>query len=410
MIDRSLILTYRWRILAALFAVVAVAVLCLRWWQGPEIETQAVVRRDFVQSVVASGHVEAPHRVDIGAQLTGRVVKVPVAEGQNVKAGDLLVELASDELRASQREAEIAVTQAQARVRQLREVQAPVAEQNLRQARVNLDNARAALRRNQDLFAKGFIGEAALDDLRKAVELADAQVRSAQKQLDTAGASGSDYAMALAAVAQAQANAQAAQARSGYAQLRAPVDGTLIARNVEVGDTVQPGKVLMTLSPLGRTQLVVEIDEKNLHLLALGQKALASADAYPQQRFGAELVYINPGVNAQTGAVEVKLDVAEPPAALRQDMTVSVDIEVARQPNALLVPSTAVHDPDGVAPWVLAAHEGRSERRALRLGLRSGGHTQVLQGLKEGDLVLPATAAIEPGARFRGVVSTGSGH
>ena len=90
---------------------------------------------------------------------------------------------------------------------------------------------------------------------------------------------------------------------------------------------MQPGKVLLTLSPRGRTQLVIEIDEKNLGLLATGQEALASADAYPQQRFPATLVYINSGVNALTGAVQVKLDVPSPPAVLKQDMTVSVDIE-----------------------------------------------------------------------------------
>jgi HlyD family secretion protein len=81
---------------------------------------------------VASGHIETPHRVDIGAQITGTVVRVPVAEGQSVKAGDLLVELTSTELRASERQAEMALTQAQARLRQLREVQAPVAENRTR--------------------------------------------------------------------------------------------------------------------------------------------------------------------------------------------------------------------------------------------------------------------------------------
>jgi HlyD family secretion protein len=286
----------------------------------------------------------------------------------------------------------------------LREVQAPVAEQSLRQAQVNLDNARSTLRRNQDLFEKNFIGEAALEDSRKAVELADAQVRSARKQVDTAGASGSDTALATAAVAEAQASVQAAHARSSYAFIRAATNGTLIARNVEVGDVVQPGKVLMTLSPAGRTQLVVEIDEKNLRLLALGQKALASADAYPQQRFSAELAYINPGVNAQTGAVEVKLDVPVPPAVIRQDMTVSVDIEVARRAQTLLVSASAVNDGDTAAPWVLRLQDGRALRRPVRLGLRSGGFAEIVEGLQEGDEVIPATAAIEPDARVRTIV------
>jgi HlyD family secretion protein len=404
MIDHSLILQYRWKILTALLAVLLCGGLAVHWWQGPQVPMEKVLRRDFVQTVVASGHVETPHRVDIGAQITGAVVRVPVAEGQNVKAGDFLVELDTTELRASERQAELAVTQAQARLRQLREVQAPVAEQTLRQAQVNLDNARATLRRNQDLFEKNFIGEAALEDSRKAVDLADAQVRSARKQLETVGSAGSDTALALATEAQARANAQAAHARSSYALIRAPLDGTLIARNVEVGDVVQPGKVLMTLSPTGRTQLVVEIDEKNLRLLALGQKALASADAYPQQRFPAELVYINPGVNAQTGSVEVKLDVISPPVVIRQDMTVSVDIEVARRPQALLVAASAVHDADSAAPWVLRLEDGRAVRRPVRLGLRSGGFAELLEGLQEGDAAIPVAAAIEPGARVRAIV------
>jgi len=399
--DSSLILKYRWKLLAALLVAVVLAALAVRWWRGPLVDAEKVVRRDFVQSVVASGHVETPHRLDVGAQITGTVVRVPVAEGQNVRAGDLLVELESAELRAAERQAEVAVTQAQARLRQLREVQAPVAEQTRRQAQVNLDNAQSTLRRNQELFQKGFIGEAALEDSRKAVDLADAQLRSTQKQLETARPAGSDYVLAEVAVTEAQANAEAARARAHYAVISAPVDGTLIARNVEVGDVVQPGKSLMTLSPTGRTQLVVEIDEKNLRLLALGQKALVSADAYPQQRFPAELVYINPGVNAQTGAVEVKLDVPSPPPVLKQDMTVSVDIEVARRPNALLVSASAAHDADGAGPWVLIMENGRAVRRTVRLGLRSGGFVEVLDGLREGDQVIPSSTTIVAGERVR---------
>lgn len=389
------------KILSGLLAAALVAYVAVQWWLGPTIATETVTRRDFVQTVVATGHVEAPNRVGVGAQITATVSRIPVAEGQAVKAGDLLIELESAELRAAVRQADVAVVQAQARLRQLREVQAPVAEQALRQAQINLDNAKSQWSRNEDLFRQGFIGQAALDDTRKAVDLADAQVRSTQKQFETVRLAGSDYALAEAALAQAQASAQAARARAGYSTITAPADGTLIARNVEVGDVVQPGKVLMTLSPAGRAQLVVDIDEKNLRLLALQQKALASSDAYPQQRFAAELVYINPGVNAQTGAVEVKLDVPAPPSTLRQDMTVSVDIEVARRPRALIVPSSALHDADGAAPWVLRLDGARVMRRTVRVGLRSGGFSEVLEGLVEGDRVIPAAAAVSDGARVR---------
>lgn len=400
MVYSEFIAKWRW-LLAASLALLLAAYVMVPWWSGPEVDVATVLQRDFVQSVVASGHVQSPHRVDIGAQITGTVARVPVSEGQTVAAGTMLIELVPTELQAAVRQADIAVLQAQARLRQLVEVQAPVAEQALRQAQANLANANAAFNRSENLFKQGFIGQAALDDARKAAELADAQLHSAQTQLNTTGKAGSDFAVAESAVSQARAAADAAHARAKYAAIRSPVDGLLIGRNVEAGDVVQPGKVLMTLSPQGRTQIVIAVDEKNLHLIALGQKALVSADAYPLLKFGAELVYINPGVNAQTGSVDVKLDVPQAPSVLRQDMTVSVDIEVARRQQALLLSTTAVHDADTAAPWVLRSQEGRAEKVAVRLGLRSGGQVELLQGLRAGEQVIVGATALQSGARVR---------
>lgn len=380
-----------------------------RWLQGPQVAVDTVEQRDFVQSVVASGRVETPHRVDLGAQITGTVQRVPVAEGQTVAAGTLLIELEATEQRAAVRQAELAVLQARARLRQLREVQAPLAEQALGQARANHAAARQALVRNRELLAQGFIGQAALDETQRAEQVAAAQLRSAEQQLAAAQADGSDTALAEAALAQAQAGVEAATARLRYAAIVAPVAGTLITRNVEPGDVVQPGKVLMVLSPStegGSTQLVVQIDEKNLRLLRLGQPALASADAYPTQRFGAEVVYINPAVDAQRGAVEVKLRVASPPATLRQDMTVSIDIEVARRAAAVLVPVDALHQAESATPWVLKVDDGHARRQAVTLGLRSGGLAEVLAGLQAGDRVVPTGTlpAVVDGQRIRPVV------
>lgn len=399
-----------WRRPAALGLALILVIAAGLFWRlrGTAIEAYTVQPRDFVQTVVASGRVQAPYRVDLGAQVTGTVVKVPVQEGQQVRAGDLLIELRGEEARALERQAALAVEQARARLRQLRELQAPVAEQTLRQARATLDNARSQHQRNRELFDQGFIGEAALEDSRKALELAAAQADSARKQLETALPKGSDYAIAEAALAQAEAAQDAAGARRGYNLIRAPRDGVLIARNVEVGDVVQAGKTLMTLSPQGDTQLVVDIDEKNLRLLALGQAALASADAYPLQRFEARLSYINPGVNAQTGAIMVKLDVPRPPPELRQDMTVSVDIEVARRAGALVIPLALVQDANSPHPWVLRVEDGRALRRELKLGLRSGGLAEVTQGLAAGDSVVASLPAPAPGARVRARAASAS--
>ena len=390
-----------WLLLTA--AVLVVAFLGVRYGlQGPATPVLAVVQRDFVQTVVASGHVESPHRVELGAQVTGTVLRIPVAEGQTVTAGQTLIELESTELQAALHQAQLAVAQAQAKLRQVHEVQAPVAEQAERQAQANQDAATQALQRAQSLFNQGFIGQAALDESKRSESVARAQLRSTQQQLRSASSGGSDLAVAESALSQAQAGADVARARLRYAQIQAPVAGTLIARNVEPGDVVQPGKVLMVLSPAGETQLVVQMDEKHLNLLKLGQVAQASADAYAGQRFSASLVFINPGVDAQRGSVLVKLQVPQPPAYLTQDMTVSVDIEVGHRRQAVLVPTEAVHDLDGASPWVLRVVDGRAVHTPVQLGLRTPTLCEVLGGLKAGDWVVPITAAlVSDNARVR---------
>jgi HlyD family secretion protein len=330
-----------WKIGLAAVALGFAAAFAWRHFSSPGIELAEVARRDVVQSVVASGRVATPNRVDIGAQITGTVEAVPVAEGDTVRAGQTLIVLESSEARA-----------------------------NEAQAKATLDNARAQLERNKRLATQGFLGKSALDDAVRNFEVA-------------------------------RTSLEAARAKLAYANIRAAVAGTLIARDVEKGESVQPGKVLLVLAPAGETQIVLQIDERNLSRLKIGQKALASADAYPAQRFEAELFYINPGVDAQRGTVEVKLRVPAPPAYLRQDMTVSADIEVERHPAALALAAEAVRDPSGAAPWVLVVREGRARRQAVKLGLRGEGSVEIVDGLAEGERVLPATSPVKAGQRVR---------
>lgn len=364
-------------------AALALAVLLAGAWAaqpllfGPQVKVYTVERRELVQTVVATGRVETPLRVDIGSQVTGVIAAIPVAEGQAVRRGQVLIELDRGEAAAAVEQARAAVVQAQARLLQVRQVGGPVAEQALRQAEANLSNARRQYQRNQDLFARGFVGQAALDEAQRSLNVADSQVASARFQARSMGEDGSDV---------------------------------LIAREAERGDVVQPGKVLMVLSPNGRTQLVVDIDEKNIALLRLGQSALASADAYPAQRFGARLAYINPAVDPQRGSVEVKFDVAQPPPYLRQDMTVSVDIEVARRANAVVVPTETLHDSAGSAPWVLKVVGRHLRRQPVVTGATGAGNTEIVAGLQPGDLVAPAAGAgLADGSRVRPAVAARNG-
>lgn len=374
---------------------------------GAKIRVFQVQRAELIQTVVASGRIETPARVDIGTQVTGRVALVPVKEGQNVKAGQLLIELDGADEKAGLEQANAALRQAELKLGQFQQQTQPMAVQALKQAQANLSNLQKQYQRARELVAQGFVGQAQLDDAQRNLEVARSQVNSAQLQLQSARPAGSEYLLASAALEQARASQRVAQARLEHTRITATADGVLISRDVERGDIVQPGKVLMVLSPFGLTQLLVQIDEKNLRYLQTGQTAQAMADAYPGQRFAAQVVFINPGVNALRGSVDVKLDVATPPEFLRQDMTVSVEIEVARRKDALSVHVDAIHDAAGSAPWVMLVEQGRAVRRPVMLGVRGDKAAEVLAGLRQSDLVLPATGnAINAGQRVRSQIDS----
>lgn len=399
----SPLLHHRWfRRGLAIAGVLALAIFLLRnVLFGPVVDVHEVRRGDLAQTVVATGRVATPQRVAIGSVMTERVARIPVAEGQTVRRGDILLVLDDKDEQAALAQAEAAVTQAQAKLAQMRDVALPAALQALAQAEANRVLAQAQFQRNTDLAAKGFIAKSALDDTKRNVDVAESQLKAAQLQVESNRPTGGDYRMAETALAQAQAALAAATAKLADTVVRAPADGVLIARSVEPGDVVQPGRELMALAPAGETQVVVQIDERNLSRLAPGQQALVSADAYPGERFPAELFYINPGIDALRGAVEVKLRVGKPPAYLRQDMTVSVDIDVGRRTATLIAPAAAIFDMAGEHPWVLAVEGGRAVKKPVTLGLRGNGSVEIAGELTPGTLLVDTAAGVAAGDRVR---------
>ena len=371
---------------------------------GKPVEAHEAIRGDLVQTVVASGRIITPQRLSVGTTVTERVARIPVKEGQKVRKGDVLIELDDKDERAALEQSKASVAQAEAKVRQLREVALPAAEQTFVQAQATAVQARQQFDRMKTLRDRGFVVQSQMDDAQRALDIAESQLRSARLQVETNKPTGSDFAVAQTALDQARANLRVAQVKLEQTVIKAPVDGILIARNVEVGDVAQPGKDLMVLAPAGETQVDVMIDERQLSRLALGQKALGSADAFPNQRFSAELVYINPAVDPLRGSVEVKLRVPEPPAYLVQDMTASVDIEVARRADTVYVPTDAVRDANGTQPWVLVIRGFRAVRLPVKLGLRGDSRIEILEGIEAGDKLIPATnALVKAGQRVRAV-------
>jgi HlyD family secretion protein len=213
---------------------------------------------------------------------------------------------------------------------------------------------------------------------------------------------GAEARLALAALRQAGAAAAVARVRLDERQLRAPAAGRILLRDVEEGDVVSAGRPLLVLAADGPARLTVHPDEHELAVLREGQPAQAVADAFPDRPFRAAVSFIAPAVDAARGTVEVRLAVPEPPAFLRPEMTVSVNVEVGRKAEALVVPAEAVRDAAS-DPWVLRVGEGGvAERRAVRLGLRGEGMVEVTEGLAPGDAVVPPSAGpLEEGARVR---------
>jgi len=388
---------WRWALLGG--AAALALLLGGRALLGPKVPVWIGERRELVQRVVASGRVLAPARIQIGSVVIGRATRVPFDRGDRVKPLDLLVQLDDVESRAALAQARSAVAQAAARFEQVEVVSARVTTEAVRQAELRLAQAELKLTRNRTLAEAGSVSRSDLDDALQARDLAASQLASARIQA-SAAATGADRHVAQAALEQARGAEQAALARLDQLQIRSPAAGVVTERDVEPGDVVQPGRALLVVARDGPTQLSVLPDEKNLAFLRLGRAATASVDAFPDRVFPARVAYIAPAVDLSRGTVEVKLDVPDPPPFLRPDMTVSVNVEVGRDPAAVVLPAGAVRDA-GTEPWVLAVRDGRTVRQPVKLGMRGEGAVQVLSGLAPGEAVVAPASSIGPGARVR---------
>lgn len=388
-----------WIGLALVVCVVGALVLRAR---GPAVTTARAERRDLEQHVVASGRVMAPARVNVASLASGLVVAVGAIEGQHVKAGDLLVQLEDAEAQAQVAQAKASVEQANARVEQLRRVGAIVATQGLSQAQANLDRAEADFDRLEKLAASGAIPQAQLDDARRTRDVARAQKNAAEAQQIGSAPLGADSRVALGALLQAQAQLAGANARVSQLRITARQDGVVLTRSVELGDIVQPGRTIMVLAVDGDEHLVFQPDERNLARIELGQKARASADAYPQDVFDCEVSYVAPSIDAQRGTVEIRLRVPHPPAFLRPDMTVSIDLTVAEKKNVIVVPTDVVRGLAAPKPYVLLVDDGRAARRDVVLGIRGEGSVEIVSGIDVGaDVIVPDGQVITAGQRVR---------
>ncbi len=389
----------QWILLAVLVAGILGLTIYSR--RGKAVEVVVVTQGPMVQSVVTTGRIASVARNDIASQNTARIEAILVREGDAVQAGQVLVRLRDDEASANLAQARAAVAEARGKIRQLATVQEPVSNQQLEQARATDTQAVRELERARDLLKQGFVSQSRVDDALRAATASAAAVRGATAQAAGNGSSGVEAALAQSRLEQALAAEKAATTRLDQLSLRSPAAGTIISRAADPGDTAQIGRAILTLVSGDETRIEASVDEKNLGYLKLNQTARATADAYPQRPFDAVLTFIAPAVDAQRGTVDLKLRVDTAVDYLRPDMTVSVEIITAQEPNAVKLPTDAVRRDTNGAVYALVNRDGRAEKVSLTLGLRGIGSTQVVKGLAAGDRVITPTTSADDGDRVR---------
>lgn len=385
--------------LLVIFSVVGV-LIGMRQVRGVTVEVISVQAQPLIQTVIATGRVMSPARVDIGSVITGRVARVLVEEGDRVEAGQVLIELENYELIAALRQAEANEQQARVRVATVSEVGLATANETLAQAQATLDWSEREIRRYQDLLAEGVLSRARFDEVERAYRVAKSQHEAAQTQVKAQRQSGAQTREAQARLSEAMAARELAAAKLAQTQLRASAASTVLTRDVEPGDIVQPGKKLLALATAGETRITAQIDEKNLPFLKVGETALASADAFPGSKFSAELYYLAPSVDPERGTVEARFRIPEPPAHLRADMTLTVEVRTAHKEHAFVVPLEAVRGVTSGTPTLLIVQEGRVVSQSVTTGMQADGHIEILRGVQAGEHVV-LNAVVTPGTRVR---------
>ncbi|HEV3216477.1 MAG TPA: efflux RND transporter periplasmic adaptor subunit [Vicinamibacterales bacterium] len=390
----------------AVYATLAVLLLAGVGWGAsarlgtsadiPESRLATIERGTMVRSVVATGKIEPITKVEIKSKANGIIEALPIDVDQHVEAGAVLVELDKDNLTAQVRQMRATLQAAKAAQQG--------AEAQLEKSRVeaegpDVEYARRNLARAKSLFQQKLIAQSQLDDAQTALDQAENRQRAAQSQLSIAKAG---VAETTANVAQALAAAERADEELANATIRAPIRGTILARDVEIGSPVSSilnmgsaATPVVTMGDISQVFVRGKVDETEIGHLKLGQPARITVETFKDRTFKGQVTQIAPmGVEKDNVTnFEVRVSIDNPGNELKANMTANAEIVLEERPNSLIVPEAAISYDVRRNPSVdvldRAARTGR-RRVPIKVGISSGTRTQVLEGLKEGDrVVLP---------------------
>lgn len=315
------------------------------------VEVAATRRAEMAAVYTGTAPIESERKAFVMPKVKGEIRQVIADEGEPVRAGQILARLDGDQLR-------LEVALAEATMRKLER----------------------DYTRNLELQQKGLVSATVLDNLKFELEAAKASWDLARLQLS-------------------------------YTDIRSPIRGTVTQRLdiVKVGNTVTPvggvienaDSALFVIEDLDSLMLRINVPERELARLAVGQTAELGFDAVPGRLFAGQIALISPYVDAATATFSVRIRVTDSAGLLRPGMFARVAIVYERKPDALQIPRTALLDSDG-PPRVFVVQDGKAVERPVRLGLSNGAWIEVASGLKDGDqVVVVGQGAVKPGAEVR---------
>jgi HlyD family secretion protein len=366
----------------------------------------------------AAGYIVAHHKIEVASKVVGRVASISVEKGDKVERGQALVRLEDDEFRARVRQAEGNLAALRAR---LAEFEAGSRPEEIERARANLEEARADserlkldVDRVQKLTEAGVVAVQEFDRAREQYNAQAARVEALQRAYELAqlGPRKEATDAVRGQVQEAAGQLDFARTQLDGTIIRAPVTGTILERNVEIGEFVTTSFVgergakgyVVSLADLNDLQVELDISQNDFAKLAMGQKAVVRADAYRDKPYDGEIVEISPEADRQKATVQVKVQILNPDELLRPEMNANVSFTTSQQAVAsqrtkpvIRIPASAVRDGQ-----VFLYVNDKAVARAVEIGERRADQVEILSGLSGGeDVIVAPPAELTDGAAVR---------
>ena len=340
-------------IVVVVLGAAAGANIYFRREQGPSVEAEAIRARDLEAIVSASGRVQPKRQINISANQMGRVTRLAVEEGQRVKAGQFLLEIDPRQLEGQLQRGEASVAAAKSGLAQAR-VGVSAAETALHQARTTLELAQQNLKRQQELWKDGLTTREALERAQNDVAVREADVKRSQQDIS---ARQQEIETREQQIKQEQAGLSQTRYNLTQIIIQSPMDGIVVRRNIEEGETAvvgtmnNAGSQLLTIADMSVLEAEVEVDETDIPLVAIGQEAKVTVDAVEDRTFRGHVTEIGNSpiqTNAQQGGqrqattfrVVVTLDEEVP--NVRPGFTCTVEITTSKKQSVTAVPIQAL--------------------------------------------------------------------